>query len=49
MVACTRRIAKMMEHLPFCRKFSILCIKYRIAVDSVSKFERKEALKDSDF
>ena len=34
-VIYTSRVAKIKEHLPFCRKFSILCIEDRVAVDRV--------------
>ena len=34
-VVCTRRVAKMRKHLPFCIDFSILYIEDRIVVDPV--------------
>ena len=34
-VIYTSRVVKIKEHLPFCRKFSILCIEDRVAVDRV--------------
>ena len=37
-VACTRRVVKMKEHLPFCREFSILCREDRVVVDRVVYF-----------
>ena len=35
LVVATRRVVKMKEHLPFCRKFSILCIEIRAIADHV--------------
>ena len=35
MVVCTSEVIKMKEHLPFCRKLSILCIESRVVVDHV--------------
>ena len=35
LVACTSRVVKMKEHLPFCREFSILCIEDRVVADHV--------------
>ena len=35
LVVCSSRVVKMMEHLPFCREFSILCIEDRVVVDHV--------------
>ena len=29
------RVVKIKEHLPFCRKFRILCIENRVVVDRV--------------
>ena len=34
-VVYTSGVVKMKEHLPFCGKFSMLCIKDRVAVDRV--------------
>ena len=34
-VVYTSGVVKMKEHLPFCEKFSILCIEDRVAVDRV--------------
>ena len=34
-IICTGRVVKIKEHLPFCRKFSIICIADRVAVDPV--------------
>ena len=49
LVACTSRVGKLKEHLPFCREFNILCIEDRVAVDHVFNFENEAALKDSAF
>ena len=35
-VACTSRVVKIKEHLPFCREFKALCIEDRVAVDRVT-------------
>ena len=34
-VVCTSRVAKMKEHLPFRKEFTILCIKNRVVVKRV--------------
>ena len=36
-VACTSRIVKMKENLPFCKEFSILCIEDRVVIDCIVK------------
>ena len=34
-VVCTSRVVKMKEKQPFCKEFSLLCIKDRVVVDRV--------------
>ena len=34
-VVCASRVVKIKEHLPFCRKFSILFIEDRVVFDHV--------------
>ena len=36
MVVCTSKVVKMKEHLRFSKKFGILCIEDRVAVDRVA-------------
>ena len=49
MVICTSRVAKIKEHLPFCKEFSILCIEDRLLLTVLYNFKREAALKDSTF
>ena len=49
MVVCTSEVIKMKEHLPFCRKLSILCIESRVVVTTLSNFERETAHRDPAF
>ena len=48
-VACTNRVLKMKEHLPFCNEFNILFIEERVFVDLVVQLSTRAALKDLAF
>ena len=48
-VACTSKIVKYSEHLPFCRELAYFVLKIELLLTVLSNFESKTALKDSAF